>query len=80
MTDTTDTGEMERYVEIRSVVIEGEPEACNVFLKIGVQSFCVTPRGCENREHAEWMRDQLCRALANLVAEATAAEPQQAEQ
>ena len=44
--------EMEKYVEIRPVVIEGQPDAHNVFLKVTNQSFCVTPYGCETKDEA----------------------------
>lgn len=58
---------MERFVEVRPVVIEEWPDAHNVFLKVGVQQFCVSPHGCETRDEAEWMRDMLCIALDAVV-------------
>jgi hypothetical protein len=64
--------EMEKYVEIRPVVMEGSPDAHNVFLKVTNQSFCVTPYGCETKEDAEWSRDMLCVALEKIVADAGA--------
>lgn len=63
--------EMEKYVVVAPVVIEGEPDAHNVFLQVGTQRFCVSPHGCDNKEHAEWLRDMLCIALARVVKEAT---------
>lgn len=60
--------EMEKYTEIRSVVINGAPDAHNVYLKIDHQSFCVTKQACDDREEAEWFRNQLCIALARMVA------------
>lgn len=62
--------EMEKYVEIRPVVMEGFPDAHNVFLKVTNQRFCVTPYACETRENAEWTRDMLCVALAKIAADA----------
>ncbi len=58
---------MERYVAIEPVVVEGEPDARNVFLQIGNQRFCIGPFACETLEEAEWMRDMLCVALDKLV-------------
>ena len=65
--------EMEKYVEIRPVVMEGSPDAHNVFLKVTNQSFCVSHYRCETKEDAEWMRDMLCVALAKIVADARTA-------
>ena len=62
--------EMEKYVEIRPVIMEGSPDAHNVFLKVTNQSFRVTPYGCDTKEEAEWTRDMLCVALAKIVADA----------
>lgn len=61
--------EMEKYVEIRPVVMESYPDAHNVFLKVTNQSFCVTQYACETKEGAEWMRDMLCVALAKIVSD-----------
>jgi hypothetical protein len=61
--------EMEKYVEIAPVVMDGWPDAHHVFLKITNQRFCVTPHGCETKDEAEWHRDMLCIALAKLVAD-----------
>jgi hypothetical protein len=62
--------EMERYVEIRPVVMQGYPDAHNVFLKVTNQEFCVTQYACETQEDAEWTRDMLCNALAKVAADA----------
>ncbi len=45
--------------------VRGEPDARTVHLKVGVQSFCVAD--AEDEEHAEFYRDMLARALANIV-------------
>lgn len=60
---------MEKYVEIAPVVMDGFPDAHNVFLKVTNQRFQVTPWGCETKENAEWTRDMLCIALAKIVAD-----------
>ena len=65
--------EMEKYVEIRPVVMEGSPDAHNVFLKVTNQRFCVTSYACDTKEEAEWTRDMLCVALAQIVADAISA-------
>lgn len=58
------------FVEIRPCVVEGEPDACTVWFKVGVQEFCITPIACEDREHAEWFKQMFVKALdALLVAE-----------
>lgn len=61
--------EMERYTEIKPVVVEGFPDAHTVWLKATNQSFCVDHYS-ETKEEAEWMRDMLCVALAKIVADA----------
>lgn len=67
---TRHSPEMERYVEIEPVVMEGYPDAHNVFLKVTNQQFRITPYGCETKEEAEWTRDMLCVALAQIVRDA----------
>lgn len=67
--------EMEKYIEIQPVVMQGYPDAHNVFLKVTNQRFCVTPYACETRENAEWTRDMLCVALAKIAADARSPEP-----
>jgi hypothetical protein len=66
--------EMEKYVEIRPVVMKGYPDAHNVFLKVTNQIFCVTPYACETKEEAEWTRDMLCVALAKIVSDTAPAQ------
>ena len=66
--------EMEKYIEIRPVVMDGSPDAHNVFLKVTNQTFCVTPFACETKEEAEWFRDMLCVALGKVVADGTPAQ------
>lgn len=53
------------YTLSKSVVIEDEPDARTVWLKVGVQSFEVAT--AESEEHAEWYRDMLANALAAIV-------------
>ncbi len=56
-----------KYVEIKPVVMLGEPDAHHVSLVSTNQSFCVSPDGCKTLERAEWMRDMLCVALSKIV-------------
>jgi hypothetical protein len=72
--DTRRNPEMEKYVQITPAPTEDEPEAQTVWLKFGVQSFRIND-SCENLEHAEWMRDMLCIALAKIVADAKETKP-----
>ena len=55
------------YTLILPVVVEGSPDAYNVFLQSTNQRFCVTPYACDTREDAEWMQEQLCMALEKIV-------------
>ena len=59
-----------KYTDIRPVIMEGAPDACNVFLVVEGQTFVVTPWGCENKHEAEFIRDQLCAALAKIIEDA----------
>ena len=65
----SDATAMRKYTSIQPVVMEGFPEAHHVFLHATNQSFCVSHYGCETKEEAEWMQDQLCVALAKIVAD-----------
>lgn len=61
---------MERYVEVRPVVVEDFPDAHLVFLKVGNQGFSLDHGGCgyfETRKEAEWTMDMLCIALDRMV-------------
>jgi len=60
---------MEKYVEIKTVVVEGFPDARTVWLKVTNQSFVIN-HYCDDEESAEWLRDMLCVALAKVVADA----------
>ncbi len=55
MSETRRNPEMEKYVEIRPVILQGWPDAQNVFLKVSNQEFRVTPHSCETRQEAEFM-------------------------
>lgn len=48
---------------------EDFPDAHVVFLRVGVQHFCITPTPCESAEQATWLRHMLARALAGVVLE-----------
>ncbi len=65
---------MQKYTSIQPVVMEGFPDAHNVFLHSGNQRFCVTKYGCDTKADAEWMRDMLCIALEKIVYENRAVE------
>ena len=54
----------ERYTKHQPVLIEGEPDAQTVWLRVGVQSFCVGE--AENEEHAIWRRLMLAKALTKI--------------
>lgn len=59
----------EQYTLCRPCCVDGEPDAHTVWLKVGVQSFCVTSFACETKDEAEWTRDMLAKALEKVVAE-----------
>jgi len=61
--------EMEKYVEIRPVVVDGSPDAHNVILKVTNQHFTIGPFASDTKEEAEWVRDMLCVALARIAAD-----------
>ena len=60
--------QMERYVKIQPVITE-DGEQFAVYLKVDNQEFRVGQFPDETLEGAEWLRDMLCVALANLVAD-----------
>lgn len=62
---------LRKFIEVKPVVVEGEPDAHNVILRVTNQSFNVTPYACDTKEDAEWVADQLCVALERLVREVT---------
>ena len=77
------TGMLEKvakYTEIRPVVMEDFPDAHNVFLVVGGQSFCVTPYACDTKSDAEWTQIQLRIALTKVLVEQTAAAVDGAQQ
>ena len=58
-----------QYVQIRPVVMEDHPDAHNVFLVVGNQSFCVTPYAMETKTSAEMMAEALRQVLQHIVDE-----------
>jgi hypothetical protein len=58
---------LEKYVTIAPVVVEGEPDAHNVFIQVTNQRFCLGPYARETRADAEWTKDMLCTALEKIV-------------
>ena len=57
----------QKYSLIKPCVVEDEPDAHTVWLKVGVQSFCITPIACESEDAALWMQRQLCKALESFL-------------
>jgi hypothetical protein len=55
------------HTEIRAYPQQDSPDAHTVWLRVGVQHFCVTPQFVDTAEEAEFMQEQLAVALANLV-------------
>lgn len=53
--------------ESRPCVVFDTPDAHTVWLKVGVQQFCVTNEAMETEVEADWMRDMLAEALATLI-------------
>lgn len=64
---------MEKYVPLAPVVMEGFPDAHNVFLQVRNQRFTIG-YAAETKQEAEWVRDMLCIALARIAADATGVE------
>lgn len=58
---------LEKFIIIQPVVVQGVPDAHNIFLQVTNQRFCITPYACKTKEAAEWTRDMLCIALEKIV-------------
>jgi len=65
----TDATAMQKYTLIQPVVMDDFTDAHHVFLQVTNQRFRISPHGCDTKEDAEWLRDQLCIALAKIVEE-----------
>jgi len=60
---------LDEYFEIKPCVVDGEPETqYNVWFKVGVQSFCITPFA-GNLEESAFMKDMFRTALKNMISE-----------
>ena len=58
----------DKHTEKRPAVMEGASDAHTVWLRVGVQQFCVSGVYAEeSAEHAEWLRAMLAKALANVI-------------
>ena len=57
------------YTEKRKIAVEDCPGAHDVWLVVGVQSFCVTPAGCETKDEAELMQKMLATAISKIIEE-----------
>lgn len=55
------------FTHIKPVIMEDCPDAHNVFIVVEGQRFCITQYGCDTLEEAEWIRGELCMALAKMV-------------
>lgn len=58
--------EVAATVSFRPTVDKDAPDAHNVYFKVGVQEFRITPYSCETREDAEWMKEMFVRAVLAL--------------
>ena len=67
------------YSSIQPCVVEGSPDAHTVWLKVGVQSFCITPLACDTKEEAEWMRRMLDKAIETMKKNFTSSFVEQVE-
>ena len=67
MTDTPEKHSPFWRTWIQPCVVEGDPEACTVWFAVWPQQFCVTKYACRDVETGEWMRQELEKALANIV-------------
>ena len=58
---------MREHTAKQPCAVEDLPDAHTVWLRVGVQQFCVTALAEETAEDAEWKRAMLAKALANVV-------------
>lgn len=61
---------MEKYTEVRPVIVEGFPDAHTLLLKLGNQRFTLGGGGqdyYDTKEDVDMMRDMLCVALDQMV-------------
>jgi hypothetical protein len=58
---------LQKFIELRPCVVEGEPGAHNVILKVTNQEFCIGHYASETKEEAEWMANMLVVALEKIV-------------
>lgn len=59
---------MERFTELRPVLVKDYPDAHRLLLKVGNQQFEISSGVgyYDTKEEAEWVRDMLCIALDRL--------------
>lgn len=57
------------YTLIKPCCVDKTPDAHTVWLKVGSQSFCVTPLACDTKQEAEWFRERLATALSTMMQE-----------
>lgn len=57
----------QKYSELRPCIVEGEEEEqFTVWLKVGIQNFCITPYA-GNRDEAEFMQRMFGKALEQII-------------
>ena len=59
-------GEAKAFTFLKPCIVENEPDAHTVWLKVGSQEFCVSSIACETKEEAEWMQTMLAKAIVAL--------------
>ena len=60
---------MRDYTAITPTIIDEHPDAQNVWLKVGAQSFCVTPDSTETTDDAVMVQRMLAIALSEIISE-----------
>jgi hypothetical protein len=67
--------DLKRYFQVKSVAVADEPKACRLDFHVGVQTIPIGPEYCEDRDHADWWIDVICKALQNVIAACSAPPP-----
>ncbi len=57
---------VDKFTLAKPCCVDGTPDAHTVWLKIGVQSFCIDGYQ-DTKEDADWMRKMLAKALMNFL-------------
>jgi hypothetical protein len=67
--------DLKRYFQVSSVAVADEPKACRLDFHVGVQTIPIGPEYCDDRDHADWWIDMICKALQNVIAAASTPPP-----